>query len=42
MCPEAYSWQFDDNQSTYQCIDGDYQITFCPNGESFDDVEVEI
>jgi len=28
QCNEAYSWQFDDLSSTYQCIDGDYQIEF--------------
>jgi hypothetical protein len=28
--PTAYSWQFDDEQSTYQCRDADYRITFCP------------
>lgn len=31
QCPDAYSWQFDDNQSTYQCVDGDYEMIFCPN-----------
>jgi len=30
QCPEAYSWQFDDHQSTYQCVGADYIITFCP------------
>jgi len=30
QCPDAYSWQFDDSQSTYQCINADYTITFCP------------
>jgi len=29
QCPDAYSWQFDDQQSTYQCIDADYDIDFC-------------
>ena len=29
QCGEAYSWQFDDISSTYQCIDADYQIQFC-------------
>ena len=28
QCEEAYSWQFDDMSSTYQCIDADYQIEF--------------
>jgi len=31
QCPDAYSWQFDDHQATYQCIGPDYDITFCPN-----------
>jgi len=30
QCPDAYSWQFDDIQSTYQCKNADYSITFCP------------
>jgi hypothetical protein len=30
QCPDAYSWQFDDMQSTYQCKNADYSITFCP------------
>ncbi|RUS19945.1 thaumatin [Endogone sp. FLAS-F59071] len=34
QCPNAYSWQFDDFSSTYQCVEADYQITFCPNGSS--------
>jgi hypothetical protein len=28
-CPDAYSWQFDDFQSTYQCRDADYTVIFC-------------
>ncbi|KAL0490400.1 glucan endo-beta-glucosidase [Acrasis kona] len=28
-CQDAYSWQFDDFQSTYQCRDADYTIFFC-------------
>jgi hypothetical protein len=28
--PDAYSWQFDDMQSTYQCLDADYDTFFCP------------
>jgi len=30
QCKDAYSWQFNDSDSTYQCINPDYQITFCP------------
>jgi hypothetical protein len=30
QCPDAYSWQFDDHQSTFQCIAPDYKISFCP------------
>ncbi|XP_055344864.1 uncharacterized protein LOC129592765 [Paramacrobiotus metropolitanus] len=30
VCPQAYSWQFDDHKSTYQCAQPDYRITFCP------------
>ncbi|KAJ3119494.1 hypothetical protein HK098_005395 [Nowakowskiella sp. JEL0407] len=31
ICSEAYSWEFDDNKSTYQCL-GDItaEVTFCP------------
>jgi len=29
QCSDAYSWQFDDQKSTYQCIDADYLVTFC-------------
>lgn len=32
QCPHAYSWQFDDLFSTYQCRDADYTITFCEHG----------
>lgn len=32
QCPDAYSWQFDDHSSTYQCVDADYYIDFCPDG----------
>ncbi|XP_055349015.1 uncharacterized protein LOC129595901 [Paramacrobiotus metropolitanus] len=28
-CPDAYSWQFDDHQSTYVCAKANYRITFC-------------
>jgi hypothetical protein len=31
QCPDAYSWQFNDGESTYQCKDADYLITFCPS-----------
>ncbi|TPX55555.1 hypothetical protein PhCBS80983_g05225 [Powellomyces hirtus] len=30
QCPDAYSWQFDDHQSTYQCLLANYRVTFCP------------
>lgn len=29
QCPDAYSWQFDDISSTYQCVNADYDVTFC-------------
>ncbi|XP_068303744.1 thaumatin-like protein 1a isoform X2 [Pyrus communis] len=33
QCPEAYSYAYDDQTSTFTCNDGpDYIITFCPNG----------
>jgi len=28
QCPQAYSWQFNDDQSTYQCRHADYKVTF--------------
>eukprot|EP00668_Euglena_longa_P042867 GGOE01056752.1.p1 GENE.GGOE01056752.1~~GGOE01056752.1.p1 ORF type:complete len:387 (-),score=91.05 GGOE01056752.1:12-1172(-) len=28
QCPEAYSWQFNDDQSTYQCRLADYKVQF--------------
>ena len=28
QAPDAYSWQFDDEQSTYQCKGADYEIEF--------------
>ena len=28
QCPDAYSWQFDDVSSTYQCRNGDYEVIF--------------
>jgi hypothetical protein len=34
QCDEAYSWQFDDFQSTYQCIGAGYTMEFCPTGGS--------
>ncbi|KND02008.1 uncharacterized protein SPPG_09028 [Spizellomyces punctatus DAOM BR117] len=30
QCPDAYSWQFDDHKSTYQCFTANYRVTFCP------------
>lgn len=30
QCPDAYSWQFDDFASTFQCRNADYVIKFCP------------
>ncbi|XP_048439970.1 PR5-like receptor kinase isoform X2 [Pyrus x bretschneideri] len=33
QCPEAYSYAYDDQTSTFTCNGGpDYIITFCPNG----------
>ncbi|TPX61750.1 chitinase [Spizellomyces sp. 'palustris'] len=29
----AYSWQFDDFSSTFNCRNADYHITFCPGAE---------
>ena len=29
QCPHAYSWQFDDHSSTYQCAMADFTVTFC-------------
>ena len=36
QCPHAYSWQFNDSTSTYQCINPDYKITFCPDSSNTD------
>ncbi len=36
QCPNAYSWQFNDSNSTYQCINPDYQVTFCPASANTD------
>ncbi len=36
QCSQAYSWQFNDSNSTYQCINPDYQITFCPSSANTD------
>ncbi|XP_048439971.1 PR5-like receptor kinase isoform X3 [Pyrus x bretschneideri] len=34
QCPEAYSYAYDDQTSTFTCNGGpDYIITFCPNGK---------
>ncbi|KAK3275924.1 hypothetical protein CYMTET_15975 [Cymbomonas tetramitiformis] len=30
QCKEAYSWQFDDKDSTYRCVNASYEINFCP------------
>jgi hypothetical protein len=30
QCPDFYSWQFDDIKSTYQCLNSDYEVEFCP------------
>ncbi|CAF3747141.1 unnamed protein product [Rotaria sp. Silwood1] len=32
QCPDAYSWQFDDFASTYQCYKANYEIILCPSG----------
>ena len=35
QCPQAYTYTYDDVQSTFTCDDGpDYVITFCPYGMS--------
>jgi len=35
QCQDAYSWQFDDSQSTYQCVGANYVITFCPKSTDY-------
>ncbi len=30
QCSDAYSWQFNDSESTYQCNQADYLVTFFP------------
>lgn len=35
--PDAYSWQFDDLQSTYTCANADYRLTFCPGSDPGDE-----
>ncbi|KAI8828726.1 thaumatin, partial [Chytriomyces cf. hyalinus JEL632] len=30
QCPDAYSWQFDDESSLFQCVGAEYELTFCP------------
>jgi len=40
QCPDAYSWQFDDFASTYQCKKANYEIILCPNGGSSGQGEV--
>lgn len=37
QCKDAYSWQFNDSSSTYQCIGPNYQITFCPETDNDSD-----
>jgi hypothetical protein len=29
-CPQAYSYAYDDQTSTFTCASTDYQVTFCP------------
>ncbi|KAI8548775.1 hypothetical protein RHMOL_Rhmol07G0300100 [Rhododendron molle] len=31
-CPDAYSYAYDDETSTFTCSEADYTITFCPTG----------
>ncbi|CAF1671094.1 unnamed protein product, partial [Didymodactylos carnosus] len=31
QCQDAYSWQFNDGSSTYQCKNAHYEITMCPD-----------
>ncbi|KAG5542255.1 hypothetical protein RHGRI_021952 [Rhododendron griersonianum] len=31
-CPDAYSYAYDDETSTFTCSGADYTITFCPTG----------
>jgi len=42
QCPQAYSWQFNDQESTFQCINPDYKITFCPGTSLTDHDEDEL
>ncbi|KAI9303733.1 thaumatin, partial [Cunninghamella echinulata] len=30
VCPDAYSFAYDDHSSTYSCVASGYAITFCP------------
>jgi hypothetical protein len=34
QAPDFYSWQFDDTSSTFNCINPNYNITFCPTGST--------
>ncbi|KAJ3232368.1 hypothetical protein HDU78_007186 [Chytriomyces hyalinus] len=36
QCPDAYSWQFDDESSLFQCVGAEYELTFCPDSPSSD------
>ncbi|KAJ3019375.1 hypothetical protein HKX48_002131 [Thoreauomyces humboldtii] len=38
-CPDAYSWQFDDLSSTFNCRDADYRVTFCPSAQCGKDAQ---
>ncbi|XP_004307629.1 PREDICTED: probable LRR receptor-like serine/threonine-protein kinase At1g51880-like [Fragaria vesca subsp. vesca] len=29
-CPKAYTYSYDDNQTTYTCVSANYSIVFCP------------
>ncbi|KAL6128110.1 hypothetical protein ACLB2K_071466 [Fragaria x ananassa] len=29
-CPQAYTYAFDDNQTTFTCVSANYSIVFCP------------
>lgn len=30
MCPQAYSYAYDDKSSTFTCPGANYRVTFCP------------
>lgn len=42
-CSTSYSWAYDDHSSTFQCINGNYEVFFCPGDEKMteDDGTVE-